>query len=62
MPVNQDDAVQRKIKSLQKVHEDFLARMAEFEKEQSELAKKFRAVVDKKKIHNVLEKIIKMKE
>lgn len=62
MPVNEIDALQQKVERLREIHVGFLIQMEKFEKEEKELARKVRKAIDDKKIHGVLDKILKMRE
>lgn len=61
MPVSRANDTGEKLERLRRAHADFLARLAEFEKEEKELARKIREMIDKKKIHDVLDKILQTK-
>lgn len=62
MPVSEVDALQQKVERLRKIHADFLIQIEKFEKEEKELARKVRKAIDDKKIHGVLDRILKMRE
>ena len=62
MPVSEIDALQKKVERLREIHADFLIQMEKFEIEEKELARKIRKAIDDKKIHGVLDRILKMRE
>lgn len=62
MPVSEIDALQQKVERLREIHADFLIQMEKFEIEEKELARKVRKAIDDKKIHGVLDRILKMRE
>ncbi len=62
MPVSEVDALQQKVERLREIHADFLIQIEKFEKEEKELARKVRKAIDDKKIHGVLDRILKMRE
>ena len=62
MPVSEVDALQQKVERLREIHADFLIQIEKLEKEEKELARKVRKAIDDKKIHGVLDRILKMRE
>jgi len=61
MPVNNDKKRFDDVKRLHCAYADFLQELENFEKKEKELGKQIRGAIDKDKIHNILKKIVNIK-
>ncbi len=61
MPVNSTQDNTDKVKKLHTAYTEFLRQLSDFEKKEKELGNQIRKAVDQEKIHNILQKIVKIK-